>query len=78
MPNANLDRGPRTQIYFLSGFIFASTIVAISIYPGLLPSLWADLALVVATGTLIGLASARWGDGAWLWLSDSFLWKWFF
>jgi uncharacterized membrane protein len=76
MPSWPEKSTQRKVIYFWSGFVFASVLVGISVFPGLSPWPWVDVVLVSTAGIAFGYASARWGDGAWLWLSDRVWWKW--
>ena len=60
----------QTHIYFWCGLVVGGIFGAGIVMPGHFASAWIDWGIVVAIGIAFGWASARWGDAAWVWLSD--------
>jgi hypothetical protein len=72
------DREPhdaaRTRRYFWYGFLVGGLLGMGVVMPGLATSAWINWGIVVAIAGAFGYASARWGDAAWIWLSDRMRW----
>jgi hypothetical protein len=78
MPDRDPHDAARARRYFWYGFLVAGILGMGVVMPGFFTSAWLDWSIVVAIAAMFGYASARWGDAAWIWLSDRvrLLWWW--
>jgi hypothetical protein len=68
----------RTYRYFWSGLVVGGILGAGVVMPGGITSLWIEWGVAASIAIGFAYASARWGDAAWIWLSDRvrLLWPW--
>jgi len=68
VPNPNQSLSPSRRAYFCAGFVFGACLVGALAVRLLMPAV-ASVTLAITAGVGLGVASARWGDAAWVALS---------